>query len=83
VQSFAIMGAAVAQHSEYAVNLEQTRQLADFLASTQTAQGYISAGRGGEAGITTQTALAGIGLGFILIPQVLWSLLIWKMTSKT
>jgi len=63
VQSFAIMGAAVAHNSNYTVNLTQTRQLADYLAAGQANQGYISVRQGNEPGIMVQTVLAGIGLG--------------------
>ena len=63
VQSFAIMGAAVAQGSDYRVNLSQTQQLADYLAAIQSNQGYISVGQGNDPGVTVQTVLAGIGLG--------------------
>lgn len=63
VQSFAMMGAAVAQGSGYNVNLSKTRQLADYLASLQTNQGYIAVGQGNDPGIMVQTVLAGMGLG--------------------
>lgn len=61
VQSFAIMGAAVAQGNDYTVNLAQTRQLADYLAALQTNAGYIDAGQWSNPGIIVQTVLAGIG----------------------
>jgi len=61
VQSFAIMGAAVAQGSDYTVNLAQTRQLADYLVALQGNDGYIGAGQWSNPGLIVQTVLAGIG----------------------
>ncbi|MBX3013618.1 MAG: hypothetical protein KF832_19005 [Caldilineaceae bacterium] len=61
VQSFAIMGAAVAHGSDYTVNLAQTRQLTDYLASVQANEGYISSGQWSNPGVVVQSVLAGIG----------------------
>ena len=62
VQSFAVMGAAAAQANDYAVDLRQTRQLAGYLASIQSSQGYITGGSRGDVAVMVQTALAGFGL---------------------
>lgn len=62
VQSFAVMGAAAAHANDYAVDIQQTQKLADYLASIQSSQGHISAGRGSDVGVVVQTVLAGIGI---------------------
>ncbi len=61
VQSFAIMGAAVAKANEYEINMAKTKELADYLASIQAAQGYITTGQETFRPVI-QTVLAGIGL---------------------
>ena len=61
VQSFAIMGAAVAKANEYEINMAHARELADYLASIQAAQGYITTGQETFRPVV-QTVLAGIGL---------------------
>jgi hypothetical protein len=61
VQSFAIMGAAVARANEYEIDVAKTQELAGYLASIQAGQGFITSG-GGTFHPVVQTVLAGIGL---------------------
>ena len=61
VQSFAIMGAAVARANVYEIDTAKIKELADYLASIQAAQGLITSGDGTFRPVV-QTVLAGIGL---------------------
>lgn len=61
VQSFAIMGAAVAKANEYEINTAKTRELADYLTSIQAAQGFVANDQQASVPVI-QTVLAGIGL---------------------
>lgn len=61
VQSFAVLGAAVAQVNAYAVDTGQANQLASYLAAQQDAQGIIQSP--GVGAPLLQTTLAGMGLG--------------------
>lgn len=62
VQSFAVMGAGIAQANHYQVEPAQAAELADYLVSIQSTSGDLTAGGGRTIHPGVQTALGGLGL---------------------
>lgn len=65
VQSFAVMGAGVAQANRYRVESDQAAELADYLISIQSTSGDLTAGGGRTIHPGVQTALGGLGLSHL------------------
>lgn len=65
VQSFAVMGAGVAQANRYRVEPAQAAELADYLVSIQSTSGDLTAGGGRTIHPGVQTALGGLGLSHL------------------